>query len=109
MKKGQMFSLDLVIALILIVATIAALVQLRTGFFDASSESVRSMKLNQMADDAAALKYYNKSLKVLNNSAKKEGYVVFEKKSATADYSTCFSSIRGTQNNSVKVFVCEKD
>lgn len=108
MKKGQMFSLDLVIALTLIIATLAAVVQLKANFADRTAESLRSTKLHQLANDAAALEYYDSGVRLgeLNDSATSLGYVL--KKDSASDYDTCFKSTRGTKDSSVEVLACEK-
>lgn len=107
MKRGQMFSLDMIIALILIVASLAVLVQLKSTFSDRKMESLRSVKLHQLSSDAAALAYYDKSLEEFNNSVEDQGYVILDG-SDTSGYNSCMKGVRGTEKDPVEVFVCEK-
>ena len=102
MSRGQIFSVDLLLALAIIVLAIGLVTNVWSQQLSQKSSSVEHAKMQQLAIDAAALKYYNNGYLELNESAAKLGYSIGDDKPD----STCIASTRGTHDNPVEVFVC---
>jgi len=102
MTRGQIFTIDLLLALAIIVLAIGLVTNVWSQQLSQKTSSVEHAKMQQLAIDAAALKYYNNSYLKLNDSAQKLGYSI----GADDSSKTCIASTRGTGNNEVEVFVC---
>ncbi len=102
MSRGQIFSVDLLLALAILVLAIGLVTNVWSQQLAQKTSSVEHAKMQQLAIDAAALKYYNSGYLGLNESAAKLGYSVGDDKPG----STCIASTRGTGNKEVEVFVC---
>ena len=110
MKRGQLFSMDLFIALFIIVVGVGMIVQGFDYYYQQTSSAVESAKMQQIALDAAALRYYSKldsgtaSFNNLDTSAATIGYQIGT--TALAGSTACTTSVRGTPANPIKVYVC---
>lgn len=58
MRRGQIFATDLVVSLLVIVAFVGLVVAGFDAFLQDSSATVDSVKMHQIAADAAAIKHY---------------------------------------------------
>ena len=95
--RGQIFTLDLFVSLIIVVLVLS----LTTVIIDRSIESrydnLAQVKLNSIAMDLATYEYYNGNLPAIG------GYMVCNGNSERAK--AC--AVRGTGENEVKVCVCK--
>ena len=102
MSRGQIFTVDRLLALAILVLAIGLVTNVWSQQLGQKTSSVEHAKMQQLAIDAAALKYYNDSYLGLNSSAEGLGYTIGPDDAAK----TCIASTRGTGGNEVEVFVC---
>ncbi len=115
MKKGQIFTVDLMIALAIVVLSIALLTQAWDLHLQQTQSSVEYAKMQQISIDAAALKHYSypDSYQQLNENpgfvdvsgARYLGYNIYSSVQGDRD---CIGSQRGVTGDS-GVFVCRKE
>ena len=98
MHKAQIFSTDLILAFLLVIATFALFANAIQSFESNAASIVDNVKMQMIASDLAALQYYTSSDLGLANNMALLGY------STAGD--TCFYSTRGTGNNPVTMGVC---
>ncbi len=111
MRKGQIFSTDLVVSLIAVVAMLGLLAVGFDAFLQNSASTVDSVKMHQIAADAAAIAHYYKhdtgasgnDYGQLNVSAKELGFRMDVDPGA---YQACMNVSRGSSGNETEVMVC---
>lgn len=111
MRKGQIFSTDLVVSLIAVVAMLGLLAIGFDVFLQDSTSTVESVKMHQIAADAAAITHYYKhdtgatgnDYGKLNVSAASLGFIMDVDGSA---YQACMAVSRGSKGNETGVMVC---
>ena len=102
MSRGQIFSIDLLLALAILVLAIGLVTNVWSQQLAQKTSSAEHAKMQQIAIDAAALGYYNGNYLGLGSSAEKLGYSIGPDDPAK----TCIASTRGTGEREVEVFVC---
>jgi len=116
-KRGQIFTVDLVLALVVVVLALGLITQAWDFQLKQAASTVEQAKMQQIAIDAAAIKYYNPNVDAnfsgLNGtqiltgedaSARALGYIITT--SPTGGDCTC--STRGTSASEVKACVCRR-
>lgn len=103
MRKGQIFTVDLMLALVVIVLAIGMVTQAWGWHLEQTSSSVEHAKMQQIAIDAAALRYYTGDHNDLTASADLLGYTLSTSFDTSLD---CISSTRGTPSNLIQAVVC---
>ncbi len=103
MDRGQIFTLDLFVSLIVVVAVISMSTVIIDKSLNQALNIAEHTKLQNLAMDLAAYEYYNG---VLPNGLIK-GPFVFGNTSIPSNKVDCAVSIRGTSQNEVKVYVCQ--
>lgn len=113
MKRGQIFSTDLLISLIVIVTSIALIVNGFEAYIQQTSSSIESAKMHQIALDSASIHHYNlvdggNGFDGLNESIKKLGYNITSNKDDQniQKSQACISSVRGTEMSETMIFIC---
>ena len=111
MRRGQIFSTDLVVSLIIVVAFVGIVTAGFDVFLQNSAETVDSVKMHQLAADAAAIKHYEdhegaiaSELDTLKQSAFELGYSIDPLDNSA--YQACIVVIRGSGDNEVSAEVC---
>ncbi len=98
MRRAQIFSTDLILAFLLVIATFALFVNAIHSFESNAASTVDDVKMQMIASDLAALQYYTGNDLGLAENTALLGY------SIAGD--TCFYSTRGTGNNPITRGVC---
>ncbi|MCK4328072.1 MAG: hypothetical protein KAW41_06445 [Candidatus Diapherotrites archaeon] len=121
--RGQIFVVDLMLALIIVVLAIGLVTQAWDYHLQQTSATVEHAKMQQIAIDAAAIRYYyGSSLGAeypYDGLGRKKDILTGEFKGGAYDLGydlsdkpqagmTCIGSTRGTKGNEVEVFVCRK-
>ncbi|MFC2174677.1 hypothetical protein ACFLQ2_02295 [archaeon] len=117
--KGQIFVVDLMFALVIIVLAIGITTQAFDYHLQQTASTVEHAKMQQLAIDAAAVTYYKGAASYYwgleekigpfcgaQGGAVSIGYTLEESPVAG---NTCVGSTRGTGDNKVEVFVCRRE
>lgn len=114
MRRGQIFTVDLLLALAVIVLAIGLVTNAWDYHIQQTSSSVEHAKMQQIAIDAAAVEYYKgdndggtwlgmyDTVLGQDESAKLLGYELRNDPGGV----DCIGSTRGTASKPVEVFVC---
>lgn len=114
MKRGQIFTVDLMIALAIIVLAIGLITNAWSWQLEQARSSMEYSKMQQIAIDAAAIRYYNNNEYLgldehptsKPSGVKRLGYILSP---TPIPELTCIGSTRGTGNKKVEVFVCREE
>jgi len=106
LRKGQIFSTDMLLSFVIVLACIGLIITIMNMHMDITSSSVKTAKMHQIAMDAASLMYYTQSFSGLNDSASNIGYEI-GKGNAPSDRKSCVYSVRGTKEKPIIVYVCD--
>ncbi len=104
-KKGQIFTLDLFVSLILVMLVLALSSVLIDRSISQAYDSVLEMKLNNLAADYASFEYYQPSGSWQINAY--NAYLFVGKNKPTGEYATCVSFVRGTGDHEVTAYACQ--
>ena len=109
-QRGQVFSTDLLLSLVVVVAAIGLLTQALELHYRQTTSTFENAKMHQIALDAAAIEYYNmvdygtKNNSFFNESVELLGYHM--ESFFTKHGDACVGAVRGTKQNPVEVFIC---
>ena len=106
MRKGQIFSTDLLISFIVVVAFVGLVVQAFEIHGQHTASSVHGSKMQHLAMDAAALQHYNGSWAGLDASASNIGYIIGNE-TELPESAACTVGVRGTGGSPIRVYVFE--
>jgi len=98
MNRAQLFTTDLLLSFLIVIATFLVFTNLFYSFESNTSSTIDDVKLQVLAADLAAAQYYTGSDLGLINNLQELGY------SETG--TTCFYSTRGTYEEPVRGGVC---
>lgn len=119
--RGQIFVVDLMLALIVVVLAIGLVTQAWDYHLQQTSSTVEHAKMQQIAIDAAALRYYKgvdanyhglRGRLVIPYKGNYKGGAIllgYNLYSSPQIGFTCIGSTRGTGDNEVEVFVCRRE
>ncbi len=102
MSKGQIFTLDLFVSLIVVVLVISFVTVIVDNWVTEMYDRIEFTKMQSLAMDLASYEYHNRNLPDVDIGP----YVIGPIKSSYKG-SDCVVSIRGTGDNQVKVYVCK--
>ncbi len=102
MNRGQIFTLDLFVSLIVVILVISFVTVIVDNWITEMYDRIEFTKMQSLAMDLASYEYYNGDLPDVDISP----YVIGPIKGSYKG-SDCVVSIRGTGDDQVKVYVCK--
>jgi hypothetical protein len=105
-SKGQLFTSDLLVALLVTLVSIGVALQMTDYQIQQSSSSVESAKMHQIAMDGAALQYYRGEFAGFDTSVQTLRYAIGTADCSDADTQAMVVSTRGTAADTINVYVC---